>query len=72
MHNEDAEDLRSRIKQLEDALVKFARAANYADAQLKSSNLTEPMDRRDFFIWQASRRLCVADFNVAVNALAGE
>ncbi len=50
------------------ALGKFVDAGEYATSMSKASALTG-MDARDFFMWQAKRKLCIQDFKDAAEAL---
>lgn len=57
-----------RIAQLEAALKPFSNACDYAQQMTDAARL-HVMDARDFFMWQSSRKLCVADFKDAKKAL---
>lgn len=57
----------ARIAELEKALRPFAMANGQAIAYVEVTGLPR-MDRRDLFLWQVQRRLCVDDFSNASGA----
>lgn len=69
--DKEIESLKRRIVELEVALRPFAEACIIAEeySNERAAKFRNPVDRRDWFMWQASRSLSVSDFNLALLAL---
>ena len=68
----ERENDRARIAELEKALRPFALAHGHAVAYVRTVGISKPMDKRDLFMWQAGRPLCVDDFVAAAKAYGGQ
>lgn len=69
---EFAQEQERRINELENALRPFALAHGHAAAYVRTFELAKPMDRRDLFMWQSNRPLCVDDYVAAAKAYGGQ
>lgn len=70
--SQSVSNLGARISELETALRPFALAHGYAAAYVRTFELAKPMDRRDLFMWQSNRSLCVDDYATAAKAYGGQ
>jgi hypothetical protein len=67
-----ASDVDALVIELREALRSFALAHGHAVAFVRLCDLPKPMDRRDLFMWQAGRSLCVDDYVAAAKAYGGQ